>query len=334
MNVKMISLAVVSLLMWTQLCWSSTGDYAVEDGSASQAWLTINLPGEAAVESESITLGQVAVVTGQEPLAAKAREVVLGRISLPGQKVVIDRSLILSRLACSGVPAVNPVLSGADKVIVTQAVRVIKGDSFVESALSFLADNIREQSIARWEPLRLPAEIVLSNQAQNVELSPRLISRNTNGQTITEVSVIADGKVIGTRQVIFRPKYNVRRVVTVTDVAVGATITPDNTRIEKITSDEPEPTDWAAPYGLVAVRNLAAGTVIGPGMAKTTQPPVLIERNQTVVIRIESPGLVVTAMGKAIQPGKLGECIKVRNIDSQRIILARVNENGSVEPVL
>jgi flagella basal body P-ring formation protein FlgA len=225
------------------------------------------------------------------------------------------------------------VLSGADKVTVTQVVRVIKGSSFIESASSFLADSVGGQSIARWEPVRAPVELLLSKQAKNVELLPRLVSRGANGQATIEVSVVADGEVIGTRQVVFRPKYNIRRVVTVADVAAGVTITPDNTRIEKIVSDEPEPADWAAPYGLVAVRNLAAGTVIGSGMAKAPQPQVVIERNQTVVIRIERPGFVVTAMGKAIQQGRLGEYIKVRNIDSQRIILAKVYEDGIVEPV-
>jgi flagella basal body P-ring formation protein FlgA len=41
----------------------------------------------------------------------------------------------------------------------------------------------------------------------------------------------------------------------------------------------------------------------------------------------------VTATGKAMEKGRLGECIKVKNIDSQRVILAKVNEDGTVEPV-
>lgn len=297
------------------------------------AGLTINLPKEATVETETLTLGQIAEITGEEAIAAKARAVELGRISLPGQKVTIERSLIASRLVCSGVTAGDYALSGADKVVVSQRTSVIKSSSFVESAASFLADSIREQSIAKWEPLRSPAELVLSNQARNIELSPRLISRGANGQANIEVSVIADGRTAGTRQIAFRPKYNTRRVVTVTEVAAGQTLTADNTRIEKIITDEPEPADWTLPYGLAAVRNLPAGTVIAQGMVKTPKQPVIIERNQNVVIRIDRAGLVVTAIGKAMQQGKLGENIKVRNIDSQRVILAKVNEDGTVEPV-
>jgi flagella basal body P-ring formation protein FlgA len=301
--------------------------------STSQPRLTIHLPRDIAVESESLTLGQIAVVTGEESLVAKARDIELGRISVAGQIVTIDRSLILSRLACSGMPACNPVMSGADKATVRRTAKVIKSSNIIESASSFLAGSIKEQAIARWEPVRTPADVILPAQTQNIELVPRLVSRGANSQAITEVGVVADGKQIETRQVIFRAKYNTHRAITVTDVKEGVTLTANNTRIEQVVSDEPESMGWSVPYGLVAVRNLPAGTVVGSNMAKSPQPPVVIERNQTVVIRIERAGLVVTAMGKATQQGKLGECIKVRNVDSQRVILAKVNEDGTVEPV-
>jgi flagella basal body P-ring formation protein FlgA len=39
-------------------------------------------------------------------------------------------------------------------------------------------------------------------------------------------------------------------------------------------------------------------------------------------------------MGKAMEDGKAGDMIKVRNIDSQRVVLARVAADGTVEPLL
>jgi flagella basal body P-ring formation protein FlgA len=331
MKIRLIGLAVTLLLVRAELCRASMDNASAN--STSQPRLTIHLPRDIAVESESLTLGQIAVVTGEESLVAKARDIELGRISVAGQIVTIDRSLILSRLACSGMPACNPVMSGADKVTVRRTAKVIKSSNIIESASSFLAGSIKEQAIARWEPVRTPADVILPAQTQNIELVPRLVSRGANSQAITEVGVVADGKQIETRQVIFRAKYNTHRAITVTDVKEGVTLTANNTRIEQVVSDEPESMGWSVPYGLVAVRNLPAGTVVGSNMAKSPQPPVVIERNQTVVIRIERAGLVVTAMGKATQQGKLGECIKVRNVDSQRVILAKVNEDGTVEPV-
>jgi flagella basal body P-ring formation protein FlgA len=85
---------------------------------------------------------------------------------------------------------------------------------------------------------------------------------------------------------------------------------------------------------LVARRPLRAGTVIRPGMIGIAKPQIILKRNQNVIIKFDKFGLVITATGKAMQDGRTGECIKVKNVDSQRIIMARVLEDGTVEPVI
>ncbi len=333
MNIKLLCVVVVLVLTRAQLCFSSAGPETA--GPASQKNLTIRLPREVTVTTETLTLGQIAMITGDEELAANAGEIELGQISVPGQKLTIDRALIRSRLACSPekIGDCKPALLGADRVIVRQLVKVIKGDSFVKSAIPFLNKNISERTIADWEPLREPAELILANQPRDIELRPGLVSRGATGRATVEVSVFADGIMSGSRQIVLRPKYNVHRAVTVTQVKAGEMLTKDNTRIENALSYEPQASDWAPPYGLVAVRDIAAGAAVEAGLVKAPKAQVIIERNQTVVIRIDKPGLVVTAMGKAMQQGKLDDYIKVRNTDSQRIIMARVNEDGTVEPV-
>jgi len=69
-------------------------------------------------------------------------------------------------------------------------------------------------------------------------------------------------------------------------------------------------------------------------MVNAAQSPVVIRRNETVVIRIERPGLVVSAVGTVLQEGRTGELVKVRNADSSRVIMCKVNADGTVEPVL
>jgi flagellar basal body P-ring formation protein FlgA len=331
MNIRLVSLTCVFLLINGGLCWSSTDESSTDSVSGSR--LSIYLPRDISIESEMLTLGKITVITGEEALVSKASGIELGRFSTAGQIITIDRSLILSRLACSGIPSCNPILSGAEKVSVKRTAKLIKASSVVESASSFLDNSVKEQSIAKWEPVRMPADVTLPAQNSDVEFVGRLVSRGANGQAIVEVSIVAGGQQIETRQVVFRPKYNIRRAVTTADVKEGAALTADNTKIENIISDAQEQTNWSTPYGLIAARNLPAGTVVGSNMAKSPQPPVVIERNQNVVIRIERAGLVVTATGKATEKGRLGECIKVKNLDSQRVILAKVNEDGTVEPV-
>ena len=179
MKIRFVSLAWVLLLINVGLCWSSTGDISAE--TASKPRLTVYLPRDIALESDLLTLGKIAVITGEKALVAKAESVELGKISTSGQVITIDRPMILSRLACSGMPACNPVLTGAEKISVRRAATVIKAESIVESASSFLAGNIKEQSIARWEPARMPADVTLPAQNTDVELLRRLVSRSIIG---------------------------------------------------------------------------------------------------------------------------------------------------------
>jgi flagella basal body P-ring formation protein FlgA len=99
-------------------------------------------------------------------------------------------------------------------------------------------------------------------------------------------------------------------------------------------SNYPEAPDWKPPFGLVTKRPLAANTTLQPYMIESYTSQTIIKRNQSVVIRIEMPGLFITATGLTLEDGRAGEHIRVRNADSQRIILARICEDGSVEPVL
>jgi flagella basal body P-ring formation protein FlgA len=121
--------------------------------------------------------------------------------------------------------------------------------------------------------------------------------------------------------------------VALADIPAGAAISPENVKIEEVLSDYAEPPDWSPPYGLIAKRRIPANAVISSNTVGPVKSEVLLKRNQMVVIRVDRPGLLVTALGKAIQDGRAGEYIKVRNVDSRRIILARVTEDGTVEPV-
>jgi flagella basal body P-ring formation protein FlgA len=152
-------------------------------------------------------------------------------------------------------------------------------------------------------------------------------------QIKVRIAVLSDDRKIESREVTFSLKYNCRRLVAQVDIPQGGVISPENVKIESTVSNYPEPADWVVPYGFAARRRLPANTVIYPSMVGPVKPQVLLKRNQNVVIKVDRLGLFVTAIGKTMQDGRAGEYVKVLNVDSQRTILARVNEDGSVEPV-
>lgn len=332
MNVRKVSFVlIVCLVTFTWFCQAS-GNSKAESLQQDFA-LEIYLPREIMVKGNHLTLGKVSIIHGNEALVAKASKIALGRISVPGQVIVIDRPVVLSRLACSGIYASEVKLTGAQQITVKGQKQTITGDEFVELARLFLKKNPPAGSACQLDPVVVPKDLVLPAQAKQVSLSPRSAKTIAKNLAKVRVAVLADGKEIGLREVTFRLKYECRKAVTLVEIAPGEIISPENVRIESGESNYPEAANWMSPYGLIAKRRLPANTVVRGELVSPAKSEVIVGRNETVVIRIERPGLLVTALGKAMQRGQEGEYIKVRNIDSQRIILCKVNQDRTVEPV-
>ncbi len=295
--------------------------------------LQIYLPREVVIKDSTIRLGQVSIIRGEDSLLAKAGEIALGRVSIPGQKVIIDRFMVLSRLACNGIPASTVTLTGAEKISVKRQEQVIKGSELVELATTFLRKNPPADSISQLTPVQVPNDFVLPETSKDIKIVPCLIKNSTTNLAKVQVALLDNGKQIDERKVTFRLKYNCRKAVTLVDIPAGAIISPENTKIENTVSNYPESGEWSPPYGLIAKRRLPKNTIIHPNMVSAAKPAVIVKRNQNIIIRVVKPGLLVTAVGRTMQDGRTGEYIKVRNIDSQQIFLAKINEDGTAEPI-
>ena len=103
------------------------------DGSANEYVLRIHLPREVIVKAEQLTLGSVGVLRGRQDIVDRASRIALGKITLPGQKVLLDRAMLMSRLACSGIPVSQVVMTGADQVVVSTVGHTISGKNFVQA---------------------------------------------------------------------------------------------------------------------------------------------------------------------------------------------------------
>lgn len=324
----MAACLVTTCVLFCQASAQSKPDSLEEDCD-----LKIYMPREVTVKSSSFSLGQVSIIRGDTSLAAKAGKIALGRISVPGQKIVLDRATLLSRLACNGIPISRVKLTGAEKITVRQLYKTISGEQFVSLASSFLKSHTGGGSARRWDPIHTPKDFAVSGPAKNMTFPARLVRSTVKNQAKVEITLLAGGKKIGVREVTFTLRYSCRRAVATVDIAEGEIISQENVKIEETLSHYPEPAGWKPPFGLVAKRRLSANSVIRPQTVGPVRSPIIVKRNQSVVIRIESPGFLITAAGTALQDGKAGEHVKVRNADSRRVIIAKINADGSVEPV-
>ncbi|MDO5371069.1 flagellar basal body P-ring formation chaperone FlgA [Paracoccus sp. (in: a-proteobacteria)] len=118
----------------------------------------------------------------------------------------------------------------------------------------------------------------------------------------------------------------------------------------------------AAAEGLVAARNLPAGTILAPddlAVAPTGRPglnapeavgkqlrtavyegraisagqltaPTLVSRNQLVTLAYESAALRIEIEGRALGAGGEGDVIRVMNLSSRATLMARINADGTL----
>jgi len=324
---------LVSCMFMTCAIFCQTSVSTQADNTKKDSALQVYLPREITVKDSCLSLGQVGIIRGKESLVSKASKIALGRISVPGQKIVINRAMVLSRLASNGIPASKVTFTGAEKITVQQQEQTIRSIEFVKLASSFLEKNPPVVSACGFNPIRRPKDFIITGSSKDIRLSPRLVQNRARNQAKVEITILSGSKKIDVREVTFGLTYNAAQAVTKVDIPAGAVISPENVKIEKTISNYPESSNWRPPYGLIAKRQIPAKTVLRPNMLGPVKLPIIAKRNQKVVIRIDRPGFLITAFGKAMQDGRAGEYIKVRNVDSQRIILVRVNEDGSVVPV-
>ncbi len=92
-------------------------------------------------------------------------------------------------------------------------------------------------------------------------------------------------------------------------------------------------TDISAAVGLAARHQLRPGQ---PLVASDLMKPEIVQRNDTVTIVYEAPGLTLTLRGQAQDAGALGDTIGVLNMESKRVVQAVVSgpDRVSVGPVI
>jgi flagella basal body P-ring formation protein FlgA len=322
MKVALVALVPVVLL-------AAAPAWADEPGAA----LSVHLPRTAAVRADALTLGMVSVVRAEDgAVAGRAADIPLGRAPWSKEELVLDRSTILGRLASHGLPADRVAFTGADKVVVTRAERTVPSEEVVKAAEAFLERTRPGPTGCRWRLAAPPRDLTVPEGTATV-LEARLVPHGVRGQVQVEVAAMAEGRKLAAASVLFRLAYVHRQTCATRDIPEGAPITHENARIETRLADGPEPADWTPPYGLLAARLIPAGTIILPGLARAAKPELLVRRSESVVMRIIGDGFQITALGQALEDGRQGDLIRVRNVDSKRIVVAKVVGDGTVAPV-
>ena len=123
-----------------------------------------------------------------------------------------------------------------------------------------------------------------------------------------------------------------RIVVPAHDIARGATITALDLTISTV-AGQILPGTVSSPdelIGLQTRRFLHAGE---PVRSEDVKKPVIVVKGSTVTMSFEAPGITLTAVGKAMSEGGMGDTVTVQNPTSYRQVSAVVIGPGQVRAV-
>ena len=316
------------------ICWSQLAAAAV-----STPAVRMHLPRTVGVEGGTLQLGRLVVTRSKdEALLKKVSQTVMGRSPWLGEKIVIDRRTIMTRLAQSGITAADVKITGARAIVVTLKGKTIEAKDIIANAEALLQAKRPGGSDRKWrligeaKPMSVPA-------AEGLRLVPRMSKPASKSYVTVEARALVGARELGTARLKFRILHPTRKIVAKTQIVAGQMLSPENVEV-KIVHTEKEPAkNWVPPYGMLASAACEVGHVVAVNLPaparrrRNVKEPPLVRRNQPVQMKITRPGFTIRGMGLALSDGRVGELIRVRNIDSKRIIMVRVSADGTVSPL-
>lgn len=113
-------------------------------------------------------------------------------------------------------------------------------------------------------------------------------------------------------------------------LASGTTISPHDVTWKEVSEDQITNDVLASVNDLVGLelrRDQGEGEFL---RSRDVVPPRLVTRGSLVTLKIETPFMLITAQGRAMQDGTKGEVVRVTNVQSNRVIEGTVEAGGTV----
>jgi flagella basal body P-ring formation protein FlgA len=324
--------SVRSLLLCLQVALSlSVFILSGAPGFSAAQTLVIDLKHEAAVASDMVHLGDIANVHGSDSSAVtRLNQVALGSVPEFGRVSEMTRQEISSRMPGS-FSAAGLSFEGASSVQIRRRGQHLNPDDITEALLGYI------EATTFWE--RSEIKIQAIGNLNEIELPPgdiqlRLGSGTTpvgRNRLLVPMEGIRDGKTVRSFWIPVDVSIHARILTASRKIPYSRLLTPDDV-VESVV----DITDFRNAYvrqaadliGKVSRRSFAAGA---PLTREAFTDPIIVRHGETVQLRLEKNGILLTAPAKAEQDGKLGQIIIVRNLEFSTALKAQVTGAGVVK---
>jgi flagella basal body P-ring formation protein FlgA len=193
-----------------------------------------------------------------------------------------------------------------------------------------LSDLLKETYGTRLIEVRL--ESVPSHLKQGIKVKSVNVHNmpEVGGKGLAVVEFEGSDRKLRTSYIAFRVYEKKKLFYIKKALSKGSSVSPDDLGSKETYIGENEliyPKDPKDVVGKILKKDVAAGTVLTNLMLDSRQ---VIRRGETVTLVGETNQLFVRTKGKAEEPGRVGERIRVKNLSSDREVVGRVADDGTV----
>ena len=328
---------ICCLIFLSILCTGAGGGELPGAGKGPSAGVVINFHNRCKTENESVTIGDIASVSCDDPrLCEKIRNIYVATLASPGTTLNISADQVADILrknlpnlgvSLAGVRGTVPVEIVVTRVRGSKIRNIYAGiyKDYVLSHMPWAKTDVTISDIRVGSTTIVPGKngvtyrVVADSSLSFLGNTPLSIVMFRNGDRIGSVRVV--GKVN-----VFKKVAKAARGIKSHEVFTQNDVRFVKENIAELPHDVI--TDSGDIMGKESVRSFRVNEII---RKRDVAQPLLVQKGDVVTILISAPGLLITSKGQALEGGRLGQMMRVKNIATKRIVIGMVKGHKTVQ---
>jgi flagella basal body P-ring formation protein FlgA len=301
--------------------------------------VVVSLRPSAVVATPQVLIRDVAVCEGgSAALREQIARLDLADLPADGQTVSIAQEQVYYRIRISGIDPKQFRLRGPAVVAVKFPRYLVTEDDVLtvakKAVLECMPESAKDVTVKLSQPVR--GLMVVPGAREQVSFEAEFRPGTTPLNKVrVEVNVLVNSQRHGSVPVSLDVQVHQQVAVCKQRIERGESLTKDKVQFERRVIESFK--EYLAPaQGLAGKRAnnaLAAGQLITAAdiEAIVTEAPVVVKQQALVKLVAKLGSFQLVAIGEALQEGRTGQLIRVRNIDSQNVVVGRVVGRSVVE---
>jgi flagellar basal body P-ring formation protein FlgA len=286
------------------------------------------------ISGPDILLGDIAMISGDDANRInELKQLKIGNAANPGNSVVLTNELLGARLVGAGGNYSDVVWNVAQPITITTKSQTISSEMLAGLAKSYINEQLKSGADAKEyhvDGIDLPNLVIVPDGNLTFEVTlPYGIKYNVPTNAV--VNIYIDKRLYNKSNVRFKVRSYEQVAVISQVLATKHILTQEDLHFEKLDTSKLSPgyiTDITKVLGMETRRGLQNGTPLNIYML---EKPIIIKQLAMINIISNVNGIVVKTSGQALQDGREGNVIRVKNVSSNRIITGKVIDGSTVE---